>query len=126
MKIKPILIEIAWLLGCAIIPHSIFFIILGNSGLNINLHDTYFVIKNGYPLVWFSAISIAFPLYFIKEGRHSFNRTLPFIIFLILGFGFNTLIAKASPFFLFYLRLAKMAGQSTLHYQFTTGQQRTF
>jgi len=96
-NLKLLLIEAAWLLGCVAIPYSIFFIILGNLGLDINLHDTYFVFDRQHLLIWVSTI-FAFPLYFIKEIRHSFNRKIPFIIFVILGFSFVALIVKSSPF----------------------------
>lgn len=93
---KPLLLEILWLIGCVLISYFLFFILLGNFSLDINLHDTYFVLGSKVYLVWFSVL-FAFPLYFIKEIRHSFNRKIPFIIFVILGFSFVALIVKASP-----------------------------
>lgn len=96
-NLKPLFIEIAWLMGCAAITYSLFFIISGNFSLDINLHDTYFVFGSQLLLIWVSVV-FAFPLYFIKEIRYSFNRKIPFIIFIILGFSFTALIVKASPF----------------------------
>ncbi|TCD21076.1 hypothetical protein EZ456_19275 [Pedobacter psychrodurus] len=107
MKIKPILIEIAWLLGCAVASYGILVIILGNFGLGISLHDTYFVIKDQYYLIWLSFVLASFPIYFIKESRHSFKRRLPLFIFLILGLGFSSLIIKVSFIFLFLPEIGK-------------------
>ncbi|WP_293309882.1 hypothetical protein [Pedobacter sp. UBA5917] len=100
-NLKLLLIEITWLLGCAIVSYFLVLIILGNSGLDINLHDTYFAFQDKYYLICLAFLFTSFPIYFIKENRHSFHRKLPFATFLTLGLGLSSLIIKASPFFLF-------------------------
>jgi heme/copper-type cytochrome/quinol oxidase subunit 1 len=85
MKIKPILIEIAWLLGCAIVSYYIFIIFLGNSGLDINLHDTYFVVKTENMWISFFII-ISFFVYYFKEIKYSFCRKIQRSFIFFLGF----------------------------------------
>lgn len=85
MKTKPVLIEIAWLLGCAVVSYYIFIILLGNSGLDINLHDTYFVIKAEHS--WISSfIIISFFVYYFKEFKYSFCRKIQRSFIFLLGF----------------------------------------
>ncbi|WP_426327534.1 hypothetical protein [Pedobacter sp. R-06] len=110
MKNKPLLLEILWILGCTIFTTIIGFALFGKTifgdYVDLNLHDTYFVIANQHFLIWFFIV-FSFIVYFTKENRHSFKRRLPFLIFLILGLGFSILIAKASPFFLFLPEIGK-------------------
>lgn len=106
-NLKPLLIEIAWLLGCAVVSSFLIPIILGNSNLDINLHDTYFAFQDELYLICFSFFLISCLVYFIKENRHSFHRKLPFAIFLTLGLGLSSVIIKVSPFFLFLPVMSK-------------------
>jgi heme/copper-type cytochrome/quinol oxidase subunit 1 len=85
MKIKPILIEIAWLFGCAIVSYYIFIIFLGNSGLDINLHDTYFVGKTEHSWISFFII-ISFFVYYFKEYKYAFCRKIQRSFIFLLGF----------------------------------------
>jgi heme/copper-type cytochrome/quinol oxidase subunit 1 len=105
MKNKLILHEILWLLGCIAFTIIIGLLFFGKAifekDIDINLHDTYFVIENQQFFIYFFTI-FSFSLYFIKENRHSFNRKLPLVIFLILGLGFNILLIRASPIATFF------------------------
>ncbi|RQO68366.1 hypothetical protein DBR40_20705 [Pedobacter sp. KBW01] len=69
--------------------------------IDINLHDTYFVIKDQHFLIW-GFIIFSFILYFIKEKRYVFSRKLPYTIFLVLGLAFSILIMKAAPVVSFF------------------------
>ena len=99
MKIKPILQETLWLTGCIAFTIIVGLIFFGKAifekDIDINLHDTYFVIANQHFFTYFFTI-FSFVFYFIKENRHAFNRKLPLSIFLILGLGFNVLLVKMS------------------------------
>ncbi|WP_025145600.1 hypothetical protein [Pedobacter jeongneungensis] len=99
MKIKPILQETLWVTGCIAITLIIGLLFFGKAifekDIDINLHDTYFVIANQHFFICFFVV-FSFIFYFIKENRHAFNRKLPLGIFLILGLGFNILLVKMS------------------------------
>ena len=99
MKNKLILQETLWLTGCiafTIITGLLFFgKAIFEKDIDINLHDTYFVIANQHFFICFFIV-FSFLCYFIKENRHAFNRRLPLGIFLILGLGFNILLVKMS------------------------------
>ncbi|WP_157255399.1 hypothetical protein [Pedobacter sp. Leaf216] len=82
---KPILIEIAWLLGCTILSYYMFIILLGTSGLDINLHDTYFVVKTEHAWISFFVI-ISFFVYYFKELKYSYNRKIQRSFIFFLGF----------------------------------------
>ena len=119
-NLKPLLIEALWLLGCITFTIIIDLALLGKGvfekDIDINLHDTYFVIRNQHFLICLFII-LSFFLYFIKENRHAFERKSAFFIFLILGLSFSTLITKARPPFSLYLILGQVGGQFTHHYQ---------
>jgi len=99
MKIKPILQETLWLTGCIAVTIIVGILFFGKAifekDVDINLHDTYFVIANQHFFICFF-IFFSFVCYFIKENRYGFNRKLPLRIFLILGLGFNVLLVKMS------------------------------
>jgi len=99
MKIKPILQETLWLTGCIAVTIIVGILFFGKAifekDVDINLHDTYFVIANQHFFICFF-IFFSFVGYFIKENRYGFNRKLPLRIFLILGLGFNVLLVKMS------------------------------
>ena len=105
MKNKPILIEIVWLLGCIAITIIIGLLFFGKAifekDIDINLHDTYLIIKNQHFFICFFTF-LSFSFYFIKEKRNSFNRKLAFFIFLTLGLSLNILIVKAGPIVAFF------------------------
>jgi len=69
--------------------------------IDINLHDTYFVIKDQHILIW-CFILFSFILYFIKEKRQGFRRKLPYFIFLVLGLAVSILLMRASPMVSFF------------------------
>jgi len=97
---KPLFHEILWLIVCLIFTIAINFALLGKSlfekDIDINLHDTYFIINKQHFLISFFIV-FSFFVYFIKEKRHAFVRKWAFFIFLILGLSFSALITKASP-----------------------------
>jgi len=105
MKNKPILIEIVWLTGCIAITIIISLLFFGQAvfvkDIDINLHDTYFIVANQHFFICFFTL-LSFSLYFIKERKNSFNRKLPFFIFLTLGLSFNVLLVKATPIITFF------------------------
>lgn len=84
-NIKPILIEITWLLGCAVVSYFTFIVLLGNVGLDINLHDTYFVVKTEHAWISFF-ITISFFVYYFKELKYSFCRKIQRSFIFFLGF----------------------------------------
>lgn len=105
MKIKPILQETLWLTGCiafTIIVGLIFFgkAIFSNS-IDINLHDTYFVIKKQHLLISFFII-ISLLVYYFKEFKYSFSRKIQRSFIFFLGFIlilFASLVVQLLPFF---------------------------
>lgn len=105
MKNKSLFHEILWLIACLIFTIAINFALLGKSvfekDIDINLHDTYFIVKDQHILIW-SFIVFSFILYFIKEKRQAFSRKLPYAIFLVLGLTFSILIMKAAPIVSFF------------------------
>ncbi|NII85116.1 heme/copper-type cytochrome/quinol oxidase subunit 1 [Pedobacter sp. SG908] len=104
MKNKPLLQEILWILSCTIFTIIIGFALFGKTifsdSIDLNLHDTYFVVASQHFLIWFFIV-FSFILYFLKEKRYSFNRKLPFLIFSILGLSFTALIIRATPLLAF-------------------------
>jgi len=84
-NLKPLLIETAWLLGCTIVSYFLIPIILGNSNLDINLHDTYFVVKAEHAWISFFTI-ISFFVYYFKELKYSFCRKIQRSFIFFLGF----------------------------------------
>jgi heme/copper-type cytochrome/quinol oxidase subunit 1 len=89
MKNKPILIEIVWLLGSFTFTILTGFTLFGktifNESIDLNLHDTYFVIQSRHFLISFFVI-ISFFVYFSKELKYSFCRKIQRSIILLLGF----------------------------------------
>jgi heme/copper-type cytochrome/quinol oxidase subunit 1 len=89
MKNKPLLQEILWLLSCVAISVIIGLCIFGKTifidSIDINLHDTYFVIKKQHLLISFFII-ISFFVYYFKEFKHSFRRKIQRSFIFILGF----------------------------------------
>ncbi|WP_293309884.1 hypothetical protein [Pedobacter sp. UBA5917] len=89
MKNKPILQEILWLLGCIVISIIIGLCIFGRTlysdTIDINLHDTYFVIKKRHLLIFFFII-ISFFVYYFKEFKYSFCRKIQRSFIFFLGF----------------------------------------
>ncbi|MNK32748.1 Cytochrome C and Quinol oxidase polypeptide I [compost metagenome] len=105
LKTKNALIECFWLLGCVIFAILAGLAFFGKAvfekDIDINLHDTYFVIKDQHILIW-CFILFSFILYFIKEKRQGFRRKLPYFIFLVLGLAVSILLMRASPMVSFF------------------------
>ena len=89
MKNKSLLEEILWLLACIAISIIIGLCIFGKTvfidSIDINLHDTYFVIKKQHLLISFFII-ISFSVYYFKEFKHSFRRKIQRSFIFFLGF----------------------------------------
>ena len=89
MKNKPLLQEILWILSCTIFTIIIGFAIFGKTifsdSIDLNLHDTYFVIQSRHFLISFFVI-ISFFVYFFKELKHSFCRKIQRSFIFFLGF----------------------------------------
>ncbi|CAH0177556.1 hypothetical protein SRABI27_01171 [Pedobacter sp. Bi27] len=105
MKNKPLLEEVLWLLACIAIAIIIGFCIFGktlfSNSIDINLHDTYFVIKKQHLLISFFII-ISFSVYYFKEFKHSFRRKIQRSFIFFLGFILILLASiaiKLLPFF---------------------------
>ncbi|WP_406825322.1 hypothetical protein [Pedobacter sp. KACC 23697] len=105
MKIKPILQETLWFTGCVAISVitalSIFGKTLFINSVDVNLHDTYFVIKKQHLLISFFII-ISFFVYYFKEFKYSFSRKIQRSFIFFLGFIlilFASLVVQLLPFF---------------------------
>jgi len=89
MKNKLFLQEILWLLGCIAVAIIFGLCIFGktvfNDSMDINLHDTYFVIKKQHLLVSFFIV-ICFFVYYFKEFKYSFCRKFQRSFIFLLGF----------------------------------------
>lgn len=89
MKNKPLLLEILWLLACIAISIIIGLRIFGKTvfidSIDINLHDTYLVIKKQHLLIFFF-VFISFSIYYFKELKHSFRRKIQRSFIFFLGF----------------------------------------
>lgn len=78
--------EILWLLACIAISIIIGLCIFGKTVfIDINLHDTYFVIQKQHLLISFFII-ISFFVYYFKEFKHSFRRKIQRSFIFFLGF----------------------------------------
>jgi len=89
MKNKPLLQEILWLLGCIGVSIITGLCVFGKTifteSIDINLHDTYFVIKKQHLLISFFII-ISFFVYYFKELKYSFCRKIQRSFIFLLGF----------------------------------------
>jgi hypothetical protein len=97
---KFLISEILWLTSCLLITVAICFSMFGKSifqnRIEFNLLDTYFVVENHYVLIPFF-ILISFIFYFFKEKTYSFNRKMPFVIFLFFGLSLVAFIPLFEP-----------------------------
>ena len=94
---KQILKELSWL----ILPLLAVFAIypwLGSGSLDINFHDTYFVIAPKY-FLFFLYIITAFFIYLIKESAYRYKRKVQNSI--LIFFGFSLILIIALPFMSF-------------------------
>ncbi|WP_316847910.1 hypothetical protein [Pedobacter psychrodurus] len=89
MKTKPLLQEILWLLGCIAISVITGLCIFGKTlfidSIDVNLHDTYFVIKKQHLLISFFII-ISFFVYYFKEYKYEFCRKIQRSFIFLLSF----------------------------------------
>jgi heme/copper-type cytochrome/quinol oxidase subunit 1 len=85
---RQILIEVIWLTISLVLTLLLSLFLFGKNFLNdtidIHLHDTYFVIAPLHILLPIFCL-VAFIVYFAKEFRNSFRRTLPNWILIIFG-----------------------------------------
>jgi len=105
MKNKPLLQEILWLTGCISISLIIGLCLFGKTlfsdSIDINLHNTYFVIKKQHLLICFFNV-ITFFVYYFKEFKHAFCRKIQRSFIFFLGFVLILLASLAVqllPFF---------------------------
>jgi len=105
MKINPILQETLWLAGCISFTTPIGLLFFGKAifekDIDINLHDTYFVIKKQHLLISFFII-ISFFVYYFKEFKYSFSRKIQRSFIFFLGFIlilFSSLAVQFLPLF---------------------------
>jgi heme/copper-type cytochrome/quinol oxidase subunit 1 len=89
MKNEPLLHEILWILSCTIFTIIVGFVLFGktifSTSIDLNLHDTYFVIRSQHFLISFFII-ISFFVYFFKELKYSFCRKIQRSFIFFLGF----------------------------------------
>lgn len=104
MKLKPIIIEVIILL-VIYIATRLFVPFLagpwgGNAALDINLHDTYFVInQSGIVMLIFTVpvfLMLATVIYLIKEGFYHYKRKFQNLILVVANFLFLTVMYPLS------------------------------
>jgi hypothetical protein len=90
-KLKPFIKDVIWLtlaFGLTMFSINIY---ITNNALDIHLHDTYFVVSP-----WLISTSLfllaTFIIYFVKEKRKSFGRTIQNWLIVILGFSLIILL----------------------------------
>jgi heme/copper-type cytochrome/quinol oxidase subunit 1 len=87
-QLRPFLTEFFWVTISALTALLIACFIFGwnffTDTVDLHLHDTYFVISPEIILIPFFLL-INFLIYYIKEARRNFSRSIPNIIILITG-----------------------------------------
>ena len=91
---RQIIKELIWLIGILLFSVLIFGIILGNSALDINMHDTY-ISENGqisHPSfisnIFSVFISLSFLIYLVRVCYNRFkNNTVNLVLMIITGLG---------------------------------------
>ncbi len=100
---KPIAKEFLWLAACLLITLTICrFVFMwdeSNATLDLHLHDTYFVFTAASIIIPLFLL-VTFVLFFFKEIRLKFSRTLPNIIMISAGLLLVTLFAYANKEFI--------------------------
>jgi heme/copper-type cytochrome/quinol oxidase subunit 1 len=100
---KPILTELLWLavsfVVTALICRLVFFWDLRQGTLDLHLHDTYFVFTASTIIVPMFLL-VTFALYFTREIRNRFSKTLPNIILLASGLVLIVLIVFVNKEFI--------------------------
>lgn len=85
---RQVFIEIIWLTVSTGLAFLLALLLFGRNFFSdttdIHLHDTYFVI-NPFHILLPTSLLMTFIVYFIKEFRNSFRRTLPNLILIITG-----------------------------------------
>lgn len=86
---RQVLKEVIWLTVSIGLTFLLSLIVFGKSLLggtiDIHLHDTFFVIPSFHILFPFFLL-VTFLIYFLKEFRNSFQRTIPNWILIVIGF----------------------------------------
>jgi hypothetical protein len=105
MKLKPIITEVIILIAIYIVARLFVPLLIGNiwggnSALDINVHDTYFVINQSAIATLIFATPVFLMLttviYLIKEGFYRYKRKLPNLILIIANFLFLTVMYPLS------------------------------
>jgi hypothetical protein len=105
MKLKPIITEVIILIIIYIVARLFVPLLAGNiwggnSALDINVHDTYFVINQSIiaTLIFTTPVflMVVTVIYLIKEGFYRYKRKLPNLILIIANFLFLTVMYPLS------------------------------
>ena len=97
MKPKPIIIEVLIVASIFVITWFLFTHYVSNTALDIDMHDTYFVIQPA-PIILTAGLLLTTLVYLIKEGFRHYKRRFQNIILLIANF---LLLVKLYPFTVF-------------------------
>ena len=86
-----ILIQFFWLIGIFLLTQLLILIFLGNSPLDLHIHDTYFIL-GGSMRYLFHFLLLSFLVFFFKELPKKFSRRIPNIFMIASGLGFLILV----------------------------------
>ena len=82
-----ILAQFFWLIGIFLLTQLLILIFLGNSPLDLHIHDTYFML-GGSMRYLFHFLLLSFLVFFFKELPKKFSRRIPNIFMIASDWGF--------------------------------------